>query len=169
MKTPSKHTDNSLSPAPEDLERRATHRVTLVCRRQSPPLRGVPATTSRMLWRLRKIACHRDLQACCTAPSDAECEARARPSPWQAGSRGPSSRSTTDRPLHPQTPLILPCLGGRPPPDRCALSSSWQSLLPHRSCWPSLDVPTRHNAAKSMSRTSTLVVTRAPPSRFPKS
>ena len=146
MKIQSKEIDKTLSPTPEDPERRATHRVTLVCRRQSPPLRAIPATTSRMLSRLlitRSLAIAISLPA---APSDAECEARAGPSPWQAGSRKPLFRGTIDRPLHRPIPLIWPCLGGRPTPDRCVLSSSWQPLTPHHPCRPPLDVLVRHNA-----------------------
>ena len=146
MKIQSKETDKTISPTPEDPERRATHRVTLVCHRQSPPLPAIPATTSRMLSRLRMTRSLATAISKPAAPSDAECEARAGPSPWQAGSRKPLFRGTTDRPLHRPIPLIWPCLGGRPTRDRCVLSSSWQPLTPHHPCRPSLVVLIRHNA-----------------------
>ena len=57
LKTPSQHSTQTrvtvFGPAPHDPENRATHRVTLVCRHQRPPLRAAPATISRKLWRLR--------------------------------------------------------------------------------------------------------------------
>ena len=108
----SKKTYKTLSPTPEDPERRATHHVTLVCRRQSPLLRAIPAKTSRMLSRLRMTRSLATAISKPAAPSDAECEARAGPSPQQAGSRKPLFRGTTDRPLHRPIPLIWPCFGG---------------------------------------------------------
>ena len=72
-----------------------------------------------------KIARHRDLQACC---------------PLRRRMRGSclelaQETLVSGRPLHPLTPLMWPCVEGRPTPDRCALSS-WR---------PSPDVAIRHS------------------------
>ena len=67
----------------------AQHIVTLVCRRQSPPLRAIPATTSRMLSRLRMTRSLATAISKPAAPSDAECEARAGPSPGKLTQESP--------------------------------------------------------------------------------
>ena len=90
------------------------------------PLRAPPTATSRTLWQLdrtRSLAIKISKPA---APSNSECEAHGVSSLLTAEPRKTLSQGTNDRPLHLLRPPVWPFLGGRPTPDTCALSSSWQ-------------------------------------------
>ena len=125
---------HEFSPAHQDLENSATHRVTLVCRRQRPLPHATPTTTWRTpspLCRTRSLATLSTMPA---VPVDAGCGARGGP---PTGSRRPKSRGTSVR--------RLPQQGAQPAPGTFVLSSSWRPPL-RRRCQPSQGVPTRRSA-----------------------
>ena len=187
-----------LRPPPRSPQNPAAHHGTLVCRRQRLLWCAAPAKTSRKLLQLHMTGSLATVISRPAALSDTKCEVHAGTSLWPTDSGRTMSQGTSDHPIRRQAPPTWPFLEGRPAPDMCALSSSWQPRAPSVSAVPGRADPSQCNveikvvsiascapanngspsatiskrraspgfgAAKSISRTVTFVLTRAPPSR----